>query len=101
MNIIGFKIIASFTKLHPDAESSLKAWHKIVRTAVWNNIVEVKQTYPHADAAGTCTVFNLRGNHYRLIVIIDYRAQTIYIRNVLTHAEYDKEKWKKDCGRQN
>lgn len=99
MNIIGLKLVRGFVKLHPDAESPLNAWHKIASKAIWKNIVEVKQTYPHADAVGTCTVFNVRGNHYRLIVIIDYRAQTIFIRNVLTHAEYDKEKWKKDCGR--
>ena len=99
MNIIGLKVIIGFVQIHPDAETALSAWHKIARKAVWKNIVEVKQTYPHADAVGTCTVFNIKGNHYRLIVIIDYRAQIIFIRNVLTHAEYDKKKWKKDCGR--
>lgn len=99
MNIIGFKIIRSFVKLHPDAESPLNVWYKVTSTANWKNIVEVKQTYPHADAVGTCTVFNIKGNHYRLIVVIDYRAQAILIRDVLTHAEYDKEKWKKGCGR--
>jgi mRNA interferase HigB len=99
MNIIGYKVIAGFIKLHPDAESSLNAWYRIAGKASWKNIVEVRQTYPHADAVGVCTVFNVRGNHYRLIVIIDYQARTILIRDVLSHAEYDKEKWKKDCGR--
>lgn len=99
MNIIGLNVFRGFVKLHLDAESPINAWRKIASKATWKNIVEVKQTYPHADAVGACTVFNIKGNHYRLIVNIDYRAQTISIINVLTHAEYDKEKWKKGCGR--
>lgn len=42
------------------------------------------------------TVFNISGNRYRLIVLIDYTYQEIYIRQVLTHAEYDKNNWKQD-----
>lgn len=99
MNVIGFKVINSFSKLHADAATPLNAWYKIASKASWKSIVEVKQTCSHVDAVGTCTVFNIKGNHYPLIVIIDYRRQTIFIRDVLTHAEYDKEKWKKDCGR--
>ncbi|MGH9845610.1 MAG: type II toxin-antitoxin system HigB family toxin, partial [Blastocatellia bacterium] len=45
-----------------------------------------------------CTVFNIGGNKYRLVVSIDYRKQVIYVKHVLTHSEYDKENWKKDCG---
>ena len=44
-----------------------------------------------------CTVFNIGGNKYRLIVKIEYKLQTIYIKHVLTHDEYNKEKWKHDC----
>lgn len=99
MNIIGFKVVGKFVRLHPDAESPLNVWYKIAHEANWKNIVEVRQVYPHADAVGICTVFNIKGNHYRLITRIDYRAQAIVIRDVLTHAEYTKEKWKKGCGR--
>jgi mRNA interferase HigB len=99
MNIGGFEIIRGFINQHSDSTSSLNSWYKIARKADWKSIVEVKQTYRHADAVGTCTVFNIRGNNYRLITLIDYHKQRILILSVLTHAEYDKEKWKKDCGR--
>ncbi|HEV7859154.1 MAG TPA: type II toxin-antitoxin system HigB family toxin [Pyrinomonadaceae bacterium] len=99
MNVIGFKIIRDFIKLHSDAASALNAWYRMASSVNWKSIVEVRQTYPYADAVGACTIFNIKGNHYRLIVIIDYRAQIISIKNILTHAEYDKEKWKKACGR--
>ena len=58
--------------------------------------MEVQSDYPSAESVGSFTVFNIKGNHYRLIVSIDYLAQTIYIKYVLTHAEYDKEQWKND-----
>lgn len=98
MIIFGYGVLNTFKRQHPDAHSRLNAWFTIASKADWKHIAEVKQTYPHADAVGTCTVFNVKGNHYRLIAIIDYRAQIIYIKKVLTHAEYNKEKWKKDCG---
>ncbi|MDQ3745048.1 MAG: type II toxin-antitoxin system HigB family toxin [Acidobacteriota bacterium] len=98
MRIIDVQVINGFIKRHADSKFSLIAWLTIARRADWKNIAEVKQVYPHADAVGTCTVFNIKGNHYRLIAKVVYRVQTIYIKKVLTHAEYDKEKWKKDCG---
>ena len=98
MNIIGQHLIRSFIKQRSDAESQLNAWYKVASKTGWKNIVEVRQTYPHADAVGACIAFNIKGNHYRLVTIIDYRTQDIRIKDILTHAEYDKKKWKKDCG---
>ena len=98
MNLIGQGVINLFIKQHPDSKSGLNSFVKLAGEVTWKNIIEVRETYSHADAVGACTVFNIKGNHYRLITKIDYRAQTIYIKRVLTHAEYDKEKWKKDCG---
>jgi mRNA interferase HigB len=58
--------------------------------------VEVQAVYPKAEAVGNFTVFNVKGNKYRLILSINYEQQIIYIKYVLTHAEYDKENWKND-----
>ncbi|MDZ8086065.1 MAG: type II toxin-antitoxin system HigB family toxin [Nostoc sp. DedQUE12b] len=52
--------------------------------------------FPSADLVGNFTVFNISGNNYHLITYIDYQAQIIFIRAVLTHADYDKENWKND-----
>jgi mRNA interferase HigB len=54
------------------------------------------QTFPSADLVERLTVFNIAGNKFRLITRVEYQRQEIYIRNVLTHAEYDKEDWKRD-----
>ena len=39
---------------------------------------------------------SIKGNKYRLILSINYEQQIIYIKYVLTYAEYDKENWKND-----
>ena len=57
--------------------------------------MEVRQTYPHADAAGELTIFNIAGNKYRLAARINYRTESIYIRAVLTHEEYSRRDWRK------
>ncbi|WP_414529831.1 type II toxin-antitoxin system HigB family toxin [Nodularia chucula] len=59
-------------------------------------MVELRQTFSSADQVGNFTVFNIGGNNYRLITLVDYKFQKVFIRHVLTHAEYDKEDWKND-----
>lgn len=82
---------------HADASVPLDAWYRIAKKAGWKNITDVRKTFSSADAAGTCTVFNIKGNRYRLITWINYETQKIFIKHVLTHAEYSKEDWKNDC----
>jgi mRNA interferase HigB len=71
-------------------------WYKIAKQSSWSNLIDVQAIYPNAEAVGNFTVFNIKGNKYRLIVSINYVKQIIYIKNVLTHAEYDKNDWKRD-----
>jgi mRNA interferase HigB len=77
----------------------LREWYKTALAANWDSINDVRRFYPHADAvetrkSGTLTVFNIRGGNYRLIVRIRYHWKLINVRCVLTHREYDKDKWK-------
>lgn len=99
MRIISLKCLREFWELHADAEQPLRAWYKVVSGAKWKSLRDVRATYPHADGVQTdagemLTVFNIGGNKYRLIVRIRYDYQLVNIRFVLTHAEYDKGKWK-------
>jgi mRNA interferase HigB len=79
----------------PTLEGPLSQWHKIASTATWQNLMEVRQTYPTADFVDPYTVFNIRGNAYRLIVKIEYKWQIIFVKHLLNHADYDKGGWKK------
>ena len=94
MNVISYKRIREFSLTCRDAESALTAWYKTARKANWQNLADLKQTYPSADLVGRYTVFNIRGNKYRLIARIVYRSQTVFVVAVMTHEEYDLGKWK-------
>jgi mRNA interferase HigB len=87
----------AFASRYADAAEPLDNWYRRAKRADWSNLAEIRDDYPHADLVGSCTVFNIRGNHYRLITKVFYKQRKILIRFVLTHKEYDKEKWKDDC----
>jgi mRNA interferase HigB len=98
LHVISEKALKEFWKRHPDAEMPLKAWRDVTRKARWRNIMDTKRDFPHADSAGRCTVFNIKGNRYRLVTAIHYNTQRVYVRHMLTHSEYDTGGWKNDCG---
>jgi mRNA interferase HigB len=85
---------------HQDAAGPFLAWHQRVnsKSITWQNWADVKRDYPTASTVGNCTVFNLGGNKYRLVVRIIYQIQKVFILKVLTHAEYDRDSWKQECG---
>jgi mRNA interferase HigB len=87
-------MLREFWATHADAEIPLSTWFAVARKAKWRNLVGVQLTYASAEAVGDYTVINIKGNTYRLIVKIEYRLQIMFIKCALTHAEYDKDKWK-------
>jgi mRNA interferase HigB len=78
----------------PSLEGPISEWHKIASCANWGNLMEVRKVYPRADFVDPYTVFNIRGNKYRLIVKIEYRKKLIFVKHLLTHEEYDTGGWK-------
>lgn len=98
--VISIRRLREFWAEHPDAETPLREWYKVAGRAQWRNLQDVRKTYPNADAVtadsgAAMTVFNIGGNKYRLITSIWYPGQQIYIKKVLTHPEYSKDRWKK------
>jgi len=85
---------------HEDSEGPLKAWYKHVsdRSVSWRNPADVKADIASASVVGDCVVFNIAGNKYRLITRILYVVQKVFVLKIMTHEEYDENKWKKDCG---
>lgn len=96
MHIITRVRLKEFWEKHPNAEISLRLWYKLTSLAQWQNFVELRQIFPSADQVENLTVFNIGGNNYRLITLVDYEYKKVFIRHVLTHAEYDKQNWKND-----
>jgi len=99
MRVISRKILQDFTHRRPDAREPLDAWYRAARRARWQNIRDVRRLYPHADAVAvesgnTVTVFNIGGNKFRLVAAIHYNRQLLFVLRIMTHKEYDADRWK-------
>ncbi len=68
MHVISRRILREFCEAHADAREALYDWYRIATKAEWKNLLEVQAIYPKAEAVGNFTVFNIKGNNYRLIV---------------------------------
>lgn len=93
MHIVALKNLESFWRQlnRSDAQGALKAWFAEAKLAHWSSPQDVKNQYANASIiANNRIVFNIKGNHYRLIVAIAYRMQYVYVKFIGTHAEYDK-----------
>jgi mRNA interferase HigB len=101
MHIISRPAIVAASQHHPDAAEWLRRWWADAAAARWENLRDVRANYPAADQVCHCLVFNVRGNRYRLICRVTYanawQRGTLLVKHFLTHAEYDKDDWKKDC----
>ena len=94
MHVITRKRLGEFSDKHRDAESPLGAWYAIVSRTNFDSFTDLKQVFRSADKVGKFTVFDIGGNKFRLIAAIHYNRRKMYIRHVLTHAEYDRGNWK-------
>jgi mRNA interferase HigB len=95
MHALSRKRLREAAQKHSDLEAPLDTWYRIAKKAEWTSLADVRKTWATADSVGRYTVFNVRGNDYRSITEINYRSGRIFIRQVLTHAEYAREKWNK------
>ena len=91
MRIISRRTLREFWEKHSTAQIGLSLWCERISTSRFQAFNDIRKVLPSADLVGNFIVFNISGNNYRLITYIDYDYQMIFIRAVLTHAEYDKE----------
>jgi mRNA interferase HigB len=96
MRLIAVKNLRNEACRYPDAKKAVETWYLIVKNASWSSLEDVREVYRDAEAVGNFTVFNIKGNNYRLIVGINYVKQRVYFKYFLTHAEYNKDHWKND-----
>ena len=101
MHVIARPAIRQASNRHRDAEGWLESWLVTAERARWESLEDVRRDYPSADQYDRCLVFNARGNRYRFVVRVsyadEYQRGTLLIKHFLTHAEYDKDRWKEDC----
>jgi mRNA interferase HigB len=99
VHVVSRKALVGFWKIHADAEAPLASWFKAVSRGGFKSLAELKQTFQSVDYVNVggkgFYVFNIGGNKYRLIAAIHFNTQNLFIRHVMTHAQYDKGDWKK------
>jgi mRNA interferase HigB len=95
MHVISRKALVAFWERYPDSKEALLRWHKIVEKSEFTSFESLRITFPSADKVGDWIVFNIGGNKYRLIASIHFNRGKLYIRQVLTHKEYDRGAWKR------
>jgi len=94
MHVITRKRLNDFAGKFPETKNALAEWYRLMKQNDFDSIAEIRAVFPSADKVGKLTVFNIGGNKVRLVAAIHYNRKKIYIRAVLTHKEYDAEKWK-------
>jgi mRNA interferase HigB len=96
MHVISKKKLREFWEKHAKSRSPLEAWYQVAKQAEWHNFAELRHAFKSAEAVGRFVIFDIGGNKYRLIAVFHYNREKLFVRHVLTHAEYDEGKWKKE-----
>jgi mRNA interferase HigB len=99
MRVITKRRLEQFYKEHNDAKTPLERWYLIVCKAKWKSFDDLKKIFSSADqvkvgSRNIVTVFNIAGNKYRLIAAIHYNAGRLYVLDIMTHEEYENDRWK-------
>lgn len=94
MHVISQRRIKEAARLHKTCASALEQWYKVMKKAELKDFAELKALFGSADKVGDLYVFNIGGNKLRLIAAIHFNRQKVFIREILTHTEYDKAKWR-------
>ena len=104
MNVIRRKKLRAFylaTGERRQHATAFEDWFKLTRRARWQSFQDTKALFGQTDVTKdtashrTATIFDIGGNKYRIVALIDYARQTVFITHVLTHQEYDRNQWKR------
>ena len=95
MNVINRKAVRQMMDDHAEVSAALDAWWKVARAARWMHLEGCRQSLRTADQIGRCLIFGILGNNYRLITVVSWRNQRIYVKALLTHRRYERNAWHK------
>lgn len=89
MHIISKRTLREFWAIHPPSINALMHWHTTLDFAQANDFAALRSTFNTVDRVGGYVVFNVGGDKYRIITDVVFRTQTVFIKHVFTHKEYD------------
>lgn len=94
MHVITQSRIWGAKRKYPESANALDGWYRVVKKNQFHNFAEIKKVFNSVDKVGSVFVFDIGGNKLRLIANIHFQRKKVYMRSILTHKEYDKNKWK-------
>ena len=94
MHVVTQKRIWAAKSTWPRAAKALDTWYRLAKAAAPTDFASLKLTFPATDKVGELHVFDIGGNKLRLIAVVDYRFQKIFIRHILSHTEYADGRWR-------
>jgi mRNA interferase HigB len=94
MKLVSNRALREFAAVHADAAQPLQDFRRLIERGAFGNFAELRATFASVDKVGGRYVFNIGGNKYRLVAAISFGVQALWVKAVLTHAEYDKGDWK-------
>lgn len=93
MHIISFKKLREFFEKDVNSKVALQDWFKRTSKANWDNFGDVKKTFNTVDSVGNSRfIFNVKGNHYRIIAVIRFSIKRVFIQWVGNHKDYNRLK---------
>ena len=91
MRVIAISTLRAFWAKHSDVQTPLMAWYALASRSQWKSPSDIKEAYRNASfKANNRVVFNIKGNDYRLVVLVRYDKGLLFVKFVGTHAQYDK-----------
>jgi mRNA interferase HigB len=99
VRIIKESTLRDFAARHPEAAPGLEVWRRVMRLESFRHFADLRRCFRSADqvrvgSGSAVVVFNIHGNNYRLICAIHYNTGKVFLLRFLTHADYDKDRWK-------
>ena len=90
MRVLNKKLVNEFANTHPEAKEALQSWVAELDDAEWETPMDLKRRFPSASIlGGKRVVFNIKGNKYRVLALIDHESGVAIVKRLGTHAEYD------------
>jgi mRNA interferase HigB len=91
MRIFTEQALSEYIQKHPETKTALQEWKYVVRHSEWTCFADIKKDFNSVDAVGNQRyVFNIMGNHHRIVVVIKFTIYFVYIRFIGTHTEYER-----------
>ena len=95
MHVISQKRIREAIAWFPQHERALLSWYRLIKLSTFGDFATLRSTFPGVDKVGKLFVFNVAGNHLRIVAAVHFNRGKVYIRNILPHSEYDEGKWRR------